>query len=287
MGIKVVSWNIDKRRKAWEELLDMDADVGLLQEVGVVPRWVPGRPGVGIGLREHWDSHTWLAGDKLYDRWSMVVKLSDRVEVQWFKQVAPIAEPGGDDFPVSGIGTVAAARVVPRKGQPFVVVSMYGRWIRWHPTVKSSWKVGYPDGAVHRIISDLSAFIGSNDPSSHRILAAGDLNMSFRSSDPHNDRAQTVLDRMDVLGLEYKGPTFPNGRRADPVPPHLTEASLDVPTFRGKGKDPATAQVQLDHVFASRGFHESVRTRALNEVEDFGVSDHCRVLIEVGSGGFE
>ena len=133
MGIKVVSWNIDKRRKAWEELLDMDADVGLLQEVGVVPRWVPGRPGVGIGLREHWDSHTWLAGDKLYDRWSMVVKLSDRVEVQWFKQVAPIAEPGGDDFPVSGIGTVAAARVVPRKGQPFVVVSMYGRWIRWHP----------------------------------------------------------------------------------------------------------------------------------------------------------
>ncbi len=188
---------------------------------------------------------------------------------------------------MSGIGTVAAARVVPRTGQPFVVVSMYGRWIRWHPTVKSRWRVGYPDGAVHRIISDLSAFIGSYDPSSHRILAAGDLNMSFCSSDPHNDRVQTVLDRMDVLGLEYMGPTFPDGRRADPVPAHLTEASLDVPTYHRKGKDPSTAQVQLDHVFASRGFHESVRARALNGAEDWGVSDHCRVLIEVGNGGPE
>ena len=287
MSVKVVSWNIDKRRDAWEELLDMDADVALLQEVGVVPRWVPGRAGVGIGPREHWDSHAWLAGDKLYDRWPMVVKLSDRVEVEWFKQVAPMMLTGEDEFAVSGIGTVAAARVVPRTGQPFVVVSMYGRWIRWHPSVKSSWRVGYPDGAVHRIISDLSAFIGSYDPSNHRILAAGDLNLSFHSSDPHNDRAQTVLDRMQVLGLEYVGPTFPHGRRADPVPPHLTEASLDLPTHRGKGKDPSTAQVQLDHVFASRGFHESVRAQALNRVEEWGVSDHCRVLIEVGSGASE
>ena len=36
-------------------------------------------------------------------------------------------------------------------------------------------QVGYPDGAVHRIVSDLSAFIGSHDTATHRILAAGDL----------------------------------------------------------------------------------------------------------------
>lgn len=284
MSVKVVSWNIDKRRKAWEELLHMDADVALLQEVGVVPQWVADKAGVGIGPRAHWDSHAWLAGEGLFDRWPMVVKLSDRVEVEWFKQVAPTMLTREDEFAVSGIGTVAAARVIHGSGQSFVVVSMYGRWIRWHPTVKSNWTVGYPDGAVHRVISDLSAFIGSYDPSSHRILAAGDLNLSFRSSDPHNDRSQTVLDRMDVLGLEYMGPTFPNGRRADPVPAHLTEASLDVPTCHRKGQDPSTAQVQLDHVFASRGFHESVRARALNRVADWGVSDHCRVLIEVGGG---
>ncbi len=61
MTIKLVSWNIAKRRKAWEWLLDMDADVAILQEVGVVPGWVASREGVAIGPREHWDSHVWLA----------------------------------------------------------------------------------------------------------------------------------------------------------------------------------------------------------------------------------
>ena len=283
MTVKLVSWNIAKRRKAWEWLLDMDADVAILQEVGVVPGWVASREGVAIGPREHWDSHVWLAGVRLFDRWPMVVKLSNQVDIEWFKQVAPISVTGKDEFAVSGIGTVAAAKVLPRDGEPFVVVSMYGRWIRWHPTVKSSWKVGHSDGAAHRIISDLSAFIGSYDPSRHRILAAGDLNVSFRSSDPSNGRAQTILDRMEALGLEHMGPEYPHGRRADPVPSHLTEASLDVPTYHTTRRTPATAHVQLDHVFASRGFHQTVRTWALNDVPDWGPSDHCRILIEVGA----
>ena len=86
-----------------------------------------------------------------------------------------------------------------------------------------------------------------------------------------------------MLGLDYVGPTYPNGRRADPIPPHLTEASVDVPTYYTTRRRPATAHVQLDHVFASRGFHETVRARALNRIEEWGASDHCRVLIEVGA----
>ena len=153
MTVKVVSWNIAKRTKPWQELLGMDADVALLQEAGTVPGWVLDRPGVQIGPREHWDSHVWLAEDNLFDRWPMVVRLSDKVEVQWFRQVAPVSQTGVDEFALSGIGTAAAARVVPASGEPFVVVSMYGRWIRWHPTAKSPWRVGYPDGAVHRIVA--------------------------------------------------------------------------------------------------------------------------------------
>ena len=285
MTIKIVSWNVAKRHKPWKELVEMDADVALLQEVGTVPQWVAKDPRVAIGPREHWDSHTWLADAKLFDRWPMVVRLSDRVEVEWFKQVAPMMITGEDEFAVSGIGTAAAARVVPTNGEPFVVVSMYGRWIRWHPTVKTRFRVGYPDAAIHRIISDLSAFIGSYDPGTHRILAAGDLNVSFRSADPFDQRAQTVLNRMDALGLEYVGPTYPNGPRASPVPPHLTEISLDVPTYHTTRGNPATAYVQIDHAFASRGFHDSVRTRALNGVEEWGSSDHCRVLLEVETKG--
>ena len=157
---------------------------------------------------------------------------------------------------------------------------MYARWIRRHPTAKGGFRI-YSDGSAHRIVSDLSAFIGSYDPASHRILAAGDLNISFRSSDKFDQRAQTVLDRMDALGLEYVGPIHPNGRRADPIPPHLTEASLDVPTYHTRRRKPATAHVQVDHVFASRGLDQSVSVKALNGVDEWGSGDHCRVLIEV------
>ena len=227
----------------------MDADVALLQEVGVVPQWVPSRAGVGIGPPGHWDSHTWLAGDKLFDRWPMVVKLSDRVDVEWFKQVSPISVPAEDEIAVSGIGTVAAARVRPRDGsKPFVAVSMYARWLRPHETTNSKWTVGMPDGSAHRILSDLSAFIGDFDPGTHRILAAGDLNMDYKpaAADPLTARERTVFDRMTALGLEFLGPQHPNGRRAEPTPEWLPADTRNVPTYHTVARKPADANIQLD-----------------------------------------
>ncbi len=239
---------------------------------------------------EHWDSHVWNSRwfegrfRNLYDRWSMVVKLSDRVEVEWFKQISPISEPQCDEIPVSGIGTIAAARIIPRDAPPFIAASMYARWISPHPSTQSKWSVGMPDGSAHRIISDLSAFIGDADPGSHRILAAGDMNMSLSpfTNDPLGARVNSVVTRMEALGIEWIGPRFPEGRRADPWPPHLPPDSLDVPTYHSNRQCPATAQTQLDHVFASRGFHTSVTATALNSVEEWGPSDHCRLLIRVG-----
>ena len=93
----------------------------------------------------------------------MVVKLSDRVEVEWFKQVSPISAPAEGEIAVSGIGTIAAARVIPKDAPPFIAVSMYARWTSPHPsTNRTRWI--YSNGSAHRIISDLSAFIGSTDP---------------------------------------------------------------------------------------------------------------------------
>ena len=86
-------------------------------------------------------------------------------------------ESGPGDIGVSGIGTVAAANVVPENRPPdesFIVVSMYARCMMRHPITGSPWSVGASDVSAHRIISDLSAFIGHVDPSKHRILAAGD-----------------------------------------------------------------------------------------------------------------
>ena len=106
--------------------------------------------------------------------------------------------------------------------------------------------------------------------------------MSFWTTDPFDHRAQTVVDRFHALGLDYMGPQYPNGRRADPIPAHLNEESLDGPTYHTTRSDPAGAYVQIDHVFASRGFHEEIQTRALNEVSEWGPSDHCRIAIDIG-----
>lgn len=268
----------------------MGADVALLQEAGQVPGDVADK--VSTGPREHWDSHVWNSDwfssrwNRLFDRWPKVVKLSERVEVEWFKQISPIGEPADDEIAVSGIGTIAVARVTPLDGEPFIAVSMYARWLKPHPSTGSKWKVGHSDGSAHRIMSDLSAFIGDADPSTHRILAAGDLNMIYGATDENRlslpARDHTVFDRMAVLGLEFLGPQSPNGRRADPTPQGLPEDTKNVPTYYTSRRSPETAENQLDYAFASRGFHEEITIRAMNSPEEWGSSDHCRLWIEVG-----
>ena len=44
---------------------------------------------------------------------------------------------------------------------------------------------------------------------------------------------------------------------------------------------PETATRQLDYVFASQGLAKSLRVQALNAVEEWGPSDHCRIQIEL------
>ena len=84
---------------------------------------------------------------------------------------------------------------------------------------------------------------------------------------PARDRTVTKA----ALGMEFLGPPVP-------TTPHDTE---NVVTYYTTRQSPTTAQNQLDYVFASRGFHESISVRALNSVEEWGASDHCRLLIEV------
>lgn len=278
----VVCWNIGKRSAPWDELFAMDADVALLQEAGTVPPDLPSSIDTGSRITS---SDQWNSLDD-FDRWPLVVKLSDRVEVEWFKRVLPLyRSTAGDEMVVSDIGTIAAARVIPRDQEPFIAVSMYARWLRPHASVDTKWWAGYSDASTHRIISDISAFIGDLDPGTHRILAAGDLNTVFESTDTNlvlPDRDRTVFERMDALGLEFVGPRYPDGRRTDPIPKGLPEDTKNVPTYYStRVKTPENAVHQLDYVFASKGFHQSVSTRALNSPEEWGSSDHCRILIDI------
>lgn len=96
--IRVVSWNIFKKWPPWHVLVEMarqgEADVALLQEAGNPPSDLT-QP-VQYGADEFW-KHEQHEGRPIYDRWSLVVQLSDRVEVEWFRAVPPISELGTHD----------------------------------------------------------------------------------------------------------------------------------------------------------------------------------------------
>ncbi len=283
--VRLVCWNIAKRSKPWHELVEMarqgEADVALVQEAGDPPSELKHLVRYD---KEHWNRD-------LFDRWPLVVQLSDRIEIEWLRQIPPRSELGERDIGVSGIGTVAAARVWPR-GRPqdeFLAVSMYARWIKFHPLTGHQRSVGASDVSAHRILSDLSTFIYDDAAfSQHRIVAAGDLNMSYgatgrKLSMPQRER--TVWDRFAALGLEFVGPQVPNGRLASSPQPDVPADTGNVPTyFTRQQKHAAEANRQLDYVFASRGFHEGVTVRACNGIDEWGPSDHCRLMMEVGLG---
>ena len=87
---------------------------------------------------------------------------------------------------------------------------------------------------------------------------------------------------MAAIGLEFIGPQVPNGRRAEIRATGEPEDSRNVVTYYLPGKNPETASNnQLDYAFASRGFNEAITVRAMNGIEEWGASDHCRLLIEI------
>lgn len=271
MTTRIVCWNIARRNEPWRWLLEMDADVALLQEAAEPPSEVAARVEI--------DPAPWDISGANWNWRTAVVRLSNRVRVDWITSV-PLTEAERGDFVGSWPGTLTAATVKPTGGEPFIVVSMYAWWENPHSSV-GNWI--FSDATAHRVISDLSGFIG--EERNHRILAAGDMNI-FHGYGGAADaywaaRYETVFKRMDTLGVPLIGPQAPHGRQAHPWPDELPRGSKNVPTFHSNRQTPATATRQLDYVFASRDLAESVRVRALNEPEEWGPSDHCRLDIRI------
>ena len=271
--MKIVSWNIAGMEPPWHCLSETDADVALLQEAAAPPQDLP--------KQIEADPAPWCtAGWTSWRRRTAIAKLSDRAKVEWIVAKS-FADAKSGEFAVSRLGTITAAHVSEPGVEPLVVVSMYSRWERPHASTHSGWIVS--DASAHRLVSDLSAFIGAQ--SGHRIIAAGDLNILYGYGDGGSqywaERYGTVFDRMKALGLTFVGPQCPNGRQADPWPDELPHESKNVPTFRTAKQTPATATRQLDFVFASKGLADAVSVSAINKPEEWGPSDHCCLEIEV------
>ncbi len=275
-----ICWNIAKRAKAWRELVEMarsdEADVALVQEAHAPPDDVA--PLVCYENDVFWDRD-------LVDRWPLVVKLSERVHVEWFRQVPSENYLGENEIGVSCIGTIAAARVAPRgrPGDSFIAVSMYARWMNAYEPSGGTWS--HSDASVHRILSDLSAYAGYGEYIPHSTLAAGDLNMFYGATGKRlslPERERTVWNRLSALGLEFLGPQVPNGHASPTLQPDVPAATENVPThYTPQQRCAENANRQLDYAFASRGFLERCNVRAMNGIEEWGPSDHCRLLIEV------
>ena len=271
--VNIVCWNMVHKHESWRYLLDTEFDLALLQEAC--------RPPDDIAERVEIDPAPWSASERGGGaKWrTAIAVVSDRVSVEWLA-AKPIGRAASDEIAVSSPGTLTAAQVTPRSGEPFMAVSLYAE-LENPLRGEGSWI--YSDASTHRLVSDLAAFVGRQR--GHRIVAAGDLNLmrgySADGSPYWAARYRTVFDRMSAMGLPCIGPEFPNGRQADPWPAALPKESRNVPTWHSLGKSPAVADRQLDYVFASQGLADALSVRALNEPKEWGPSDHCRIAIEV------
>jgi hypothetical protein len=267
--IRLVSWNL-AGRDLWHDLRGLDADIALLQEARVPSsEWsldiVPA------------DRATWSTSGWRPREWrTAVARLSDRVELDPIPAVALETMTGDADWVVSRHGTITATDVRVDERTVFTAASVYALW---EQTPKG---IIFADGSAHRILSDLSALMSSPN---HRLLVAGDWNILFGYGEYGDSyfkgRYATVFARAEALGLRFVGPQYPNGRQAEPWPDELPTDSLCVPTFHHNRQTPATATRQLDFVFASRSLADAVSVRAMNTVDEWGPSDHCRVLIDI------
>jgi hypothetical protein len=264
----MISWNM-QHLPVWDDLTQSGADLALLQEV-------PG--GSTLEILPTGDDN-WRTGGWEKRPWrTAIARLSDRVSVAPM-QTDEFIDAHQDALHVSRPGSIAVGRVSIDTNEAFVVASVYAAWERPVGRDEPQWA----DGSAHRILSDLSPLFW--DQRRHPIIVAGDWNI-LRGYGEHGDeyygtRYRSVFERAAALELVFVGPEAPHGRQADPWPEELPGESRCVPTYHHSRQTPATATRQLDFVFASKSIADRVSVRALNGVDEWGPSDHCRIAIDV------
>ena len=270
--IKILSWNIARRDECWEDIFNSDYDIALIQEAKEPTSTIPKNISINPG--------EWKTAGYSKRNWrTAIVKLTDKVYVEWL-HTSSIDQSQRNNLAVSRMGTLSVAKITPKdSGEALIIASCYAVWEKRTSIIGS--KVIYSDASAHRLISDISGLIGAQ--SKHKILLAGDFNILNRygehSSNYWKERYSSVFDRFDAIGIPLIGPTYPNGRQAKPWPEELPRSSKCVPTYFHNRQTPETATRQLDFVFASKSVKATVV--ALNGINEWGPSDHCKIEIKL------
>jgi exonuclease III len=273
--INLLSWNIQQKADNWQTVFETGVDAAMLQEAKAPPDELKGK--FMFDKKGEWaePGSSWRAA---------VVGIAASEKIEFFPiKTQPLGGDNSEALMISRLGSMAVAVIrIKESGEEITIVSMYANWMNPISQTGSRWI--YADASAHRLVSDLSGLIGSQK--GHKIIASGDLNILYGYGEDGNrywkERYATVFDRMAALGFCFAGPQAPDGgRQAEPWPKEMPADSLNVPTFHSNRQTPATAARQLDFVFASESIADRVKVKALNGVEEWGPSDHCRILIEV------
>jgi endonuclease/exonuclease/phosphatase family metal-dependent hydrolase len=257
--LKVVSWNIAHRPRAWTEVVAVDADIVLLQESN--PNGAPSSDEVRIIAppTANWK----ISRNNAYA--ASIVVLNPAIEYS----VAPFDFESNwrRRIDASDPGQFSIVRINAGQLDVFLV-SLYGVWGN-----------GFADGSVHRAISDLTGLLESK----YEVLVAGDLN-TFRDHTLTGHRTallrhQSVFSRLALFGLECVGPFGSEPLVACPC--HDEVRCRHLRTYRHQGKT-ASKPLQLDFAFATKGLRSRVvRCEVLDEERYWAVSDHAPIVIEL------
>lgn len=257
MRLKIVSWNVCGIGSVLEHL-PTDTDIACLQETQPsleYPRIANGPGPTAI----------------------VPVSLRASVEPVALEPVPEAAAKRGA-HPTSYPGTISVSLVTnPKTGAQLYVASTYVKWEK----AGTGWIV--PDASAHRLISDISSLIATEN---HKIpiVVAGDWNIFFQHGETPYwlGRYNSVFERMQALGFELIGPfCSENGLHRDAPHGLMQPPATSTPTYHTTHENPSVAWRQLDFVFASRSIAAEVTATALNREDEWGPSDHCRIVIEV------
>ncbi len=294
MALRIATWNMDHwkrmrddpsgqaQRDAWAYLTSLNVDVALVQEA-VPPPFVdpsswPVRSHPAPDRPDEWFMHP------RYRRWgSAVVVFNPQLE---FEPVES-AQLNGFRLPtalwVSHPGSWSAIKITKADQPPITLVSAYGAW----DIATADGKSSYYQTTVHRILSDLTPLLESDD--GQRTVLAGDLNVGTQSNHPTDEEpyrsrptSRALFDRFASLGLvECIGAGLPADR--GPLARCTCGPAPDcrhVQTYRHDNK-PDGMPWQNDYFFAGSALAGALTSCVVVDDEaTWALSDHSPVVAE-------
>lgn len=180
--MRFVTWNLshavkrgtERRKRAWEHLARLGADVALVQEAGL-----PVVGGAANVVGRNKEGADW--GPAVVSYGPPLREIDQPIRPSWNRN-ATFNIPRAARH-----GTLAVAVVTAPDGKPVVAVSLYG-------------KLRYADQSVLRAASDLLPLFDT--PLATRVIVGGDLNIHTHSGAPaERRRAGPILAVLESFGL--------------------------------------------------------------------------------------